>query len=65
LALAIKGLSGSLAGYAYIVEQDPKLALWIFISGAVANEIVNFLKDESNEISTNSKDNADSNTADN
>jgi len=50
LALAVKSFTGVLAGSIW-VTGDSKTALIVFIVGAIANEVINFLSDD-----TKSKD---------
>lgn len=45
LAIAVKSLTGVFAANAAF-SGDPKTALIIFIIGAVANEVINFLSDD-------------------
>ena len=43
IATAAKGLTGTIAGYAYFADNNPDLAMKVFFAGAVANEVINFL----------------------
>lgn len=45
LAAAIKGLTATFAGFAYVSDK-PTLMLIVMIVGAVANETINFLSDD-------------------
>jgi hypothetical protein len=44
LAIAIKGLTASLAAMAYMNDK-PNLMFGVMIVGAIANEAINFLSD--------------------
>jgi len=48
LAIAIKGLTASLTAMAFISEK-PNVMLIIMIVGAVANEAINFLSDDTKD----------------
>lgn len=45
LAMAIKGLTASLTAMAFIADK-PKYMMVIMIIGAVANEVINLLSDD-------------------
>lgn len=51
LALAIKGLTASLTTMAY-VNDKPNWMFIIMIIGAVANELINFLSDDTQPTNT-------------
>lgn len=57
IAIAIKGLTGSLVAMAYVAEK-PGLMFGIMVVGAFANEMVNFLSDGSEEIKNEDKPDA-------
>lgn len=48
LAIAIKGLTASLTAMAFISEK-PNVMLIIMIVGAIANEAINFLSDDTKD----------------
>lgn len=48
LAIAVKSLTGVLGASVWVAGES-KAALIIFIVGAVANEAINFLSDDTNE----------------
>lgn len=48
LAIAVKSFTGVLAGSIW-VSGDSKSALIVFIIGAAANEVINFLSDDEKE----------------
>ena len=48
LAIAIKGLTASLAAMAYMNDK-PNLMFGIMIVGAIANEAINFLSDNTKD----------------
>lgn len=48
LAMAIKGLTASLAGMAY-VSSNIHLMMIVMVAGAIANEAINFLSDGTKE----------------
>lgn len=48
VALAIKGLTASLAGMAY-VSSNIHLMMGVMVTGAVANEVINFLSDDTKD----------------
>ena len=52
IAIAIKGLTASLVAMAYVSEK-PNLMFGIMVVGAMANELVNFLSDGSEEVKKN------------
>ncbi len=49
IAIAVKGLTASLVAMAYVSEK-PNLMFGIMVTGAVMNELVNFLSDGTEEI---------------
>jgi hypothetical protein len=48
LAIAIKGLTASLAAMAYMNDK-PNLMFGVMIVGAIANEAINFLSDNTKD----------------
>jgi hypothetical protein len=48
LAIAIKGLTASLAAMAYMNDK-PNLMFIVMIVGAIANEAINFLSDNTKD----------------
>ena len=52
IAVAIKGLTASLATMAYI-NSNSNLLFSIMLAGAVANEAINFLSDDTKEKKAN------------
>ena len=47
LAIAIKSLTGTLAGASFVMA-DPNYTIAILVIGALANEAINFLSDNEN-----------------
>lgn len=45
--LALKSIMATIGGAAYF--QDPKLAFWVLVGGAVLNEFANLLSNGNNE----------------
>jgi hypothetical protein len=55
LAIAVKGLTASLATMAFI-HNNEKYTIIVLIAGAIANEAINFLSDDTKPRKKNSND---------
>ena len=60
LAIAVKGLTGSLALMAFI-NDNPKYMMIVLIVGAIANETINFLSDDTKKTKAKRKENEPNN----